>query len=168
MGSDDLKPQSLMSRNKGDNKVITGGRSIKHWPKHGWSRSSTATWLSNPDKALNPGELYADESPPKAKKPMFKHAPHAPHVVDNPQPTARAHVDPYPQREESILDPPLTGSAIIVDHALAKSTKGFRNSRGGSEHGYYSGGSSSNSGMAGVISVGAATASGMAMQGSAC
>ncbi|MCJ1268093.1 hypothetical protein MMC22_007979 [Lobaria immixta] len=162
MGSDDLKPQSLMSRNKGDNKVITGGRSIKHWPKHGWSRSSTATWLSNPDKALNPGELYADESPPKAKKPMFKHAPHAPHVVDNPQPTARAHVDPYPQREESILDPPLTGSAIIVDHALAKSTKGFGNSRGGSEHGYHSGGSSSNSGMAGVISVGAATASGMA------
>lgn len=167
MGSDDPKPQSLMSRNKGDNKVITGGRSIKHWPKHGWTRSSTATWLSNPDKALNPGELYEDESPPKAKKPMFKHARHAPRVVDDLQPTARADHDPQ-LAARAHIDPPLTGSAILVDHALSTSTKGFGNSRGGSEHGWSSGGSGHNPGMATVIAVGAATAGSMALQGSVC
>lgn len=30
MGSNDREPQSVMSRNKGDGKVVTGGRKIKH------------------------------------------------------------------------------------------------------------------------------------------
>lgn len=54
MGSDDLKPRSIMSRNKGDNKVITGGRSIKHWPASRWPHAATSTWPANPDPSLNP------------------------------------------------------------------------------------------------------------------
>lgn len=93
MGSDDTKPQSLMSRNKGDNKVITGGRSIKHWPKTSWRSSGTATWLSNPDKALNPPHPSADESPPKAKKQMFRHVPRHSHDHPKPLPDAATAVD---------------------------------------------------------------------------
>lgn len=73
MGSDDTKPKSLMSRNKGDNKVITGGRSIKHL-KTNWGSSTSATWLSNPDRDLDP-DVSDDDERPKAKKPMFKHVP---------------------------------------------------------------------------------------------
>lgn len=74
MGSDDAKPKSLMSRNKGNSKVITGGRSIKHWPKHGWSGATQSTWFANPDPALNPpSESLSTDEPPKSKKSRFSH-----------------------------------------------------------------------------------------------
>lgn len=107
MGSDDSKPKSLMSRSKGDNRIITGGRSIKYWPRHSWGSSSPATWLSNPDQALNPPDLPKDERP-KAKKPMFKHVPYS--------------VDPKKQ--------PLSDSEAVVEDALHP---GSRHSRPGSE-----------------------------------
>lgn len=121
MSSDDSKPKSLMSRNKGDNRVITGGRSIKHWQKTSWgtSISSFATWLSNPDQALNPPDLSEDERP-KAKKAMFKHGPR---VID-------------PKKR------PLKGSAGAVDDALDKSTRGFGHLRGRSGQGHQRGGGS--------------------------
>lgn len=119
MSSEDSKPKSLMSRNKGDNRVITGGRSIKYWQKTSWgsSISSFATWLSNPDQALNPPELSEDERP-KAKKAMFKHGP---------------RVTDHKKR-------PLKGSARAVDDALDKSPRGFGHSRGGSGQGHQRGG----------------------------
>lgn len=117
MGSDDSKPKSLMSRNKGDNKVITGARSIKYWQRPSWGISGHPTWLSNPDEALNPPDLSDDERP-KAKKPMFKHVPR---VVD-------------PKK----LAP--TATAATVDNALDSSTKSFGHSRGGSGQGQPHGG----------------------------
>lgn len=112
MGSDDSKPKSLMSRSKGDNKVITGGRSIKYWPRSNWGSNSPATWLSNPDKDLNPPSSpdLSEEERPKAKKPMFKHVPR---VVD-------------PKKR------PLAGSAGSVEDAMDSSTTGHL--RGGSGH----------------------------------
>ncbi len=46
MSSSDSKPKSLMSRNKGDGQVITGGRSIKHHRVNPTLHHST--WPANP------------------------------------------------------------------------------------------------------------------------
>ena len=62
MSSEESKPRSLMSRNKGDSKVISGGRSIKHHRLVNWSAPQHSTWPANPD---HPGSL---EQPAKRQK----------------------------------------------------------------------------------------------------
>lgn len=66
MGSDDTKPRSTMSRNKGNSKVITGGRSIKHWPASRWPHAAS-TWPANPDADLNPPFLTERTLPTRSK-----------------------------------------------------------------------------------------------------
>lgn len=52
MSSEEKIPRSLMSRNKGDYKVVSGGRSIKHHRISDWP--GIATWPVNPDGDLDP------------------------------------------------------------------------------------------------------------------
>lgn len=52
MSSSEHKPKSLMSRNKGDSQVITGGRSIKH--HRGNPSRNHSTWVVNPVDELDP------------------------------------------------------------------------------------------------------------------
>ena len=51
MSSSDNKPKSLMSRNKGDGQVITGGRSVKHHRVNPSLHHST--WPANPVEDLD-------------------------------------------------------------------------------------------------------------------
>ena len=52
MSSSEHKPKSLMSRNKGDSQVISGGRSIKH--HRGNPSRHHSTWVANPVDELDP------------------------------------------------------------------------------------------------------------------
>ena len=51
MSSSDHKPKSLMSRNRGDGQVITGGRSLKH--HRGNPSLHHSTWVANPVDELD-------------------------------------------------------------------------------------------------------------------
>ena len=55
MAGDDKEPRSVMSRNKGHNNVVTGGRSVRY---RRWPTAHKGTWPTNPDDALDPdGEV---------------------------------------------------------------------------------------------------------------
>lgn len=62
MAGEDKEPRSVMSRNKGYNQVVTGGRSVRH---HRWTRG---TWPANPDEKHD-----TDSEPlPEAKRQKTK------------------------------------------------------------------------------------------------
>ena len=71
MSSEDSKPKSLMSRNKGDCKIVTGGRSIKHHRVSNWAGHSY--WPANPVEALDPGSSSPEQ--PASKKQKTKRVP---------------------------------------------------------------------------------------------
>ncbi len=84
MSSDDKKPKSLMSRGKGDYKIVTGGRSIKHHRVSNWSGHSY--WPANPVEALDPG---SSPEQPAAKRQKVKRVP-TKYVYDYQSPDAKA------------------------------------------------------------------------------
>ena len=53
MSSSDHRPKSLMSRNRGDGQVITGGRSLRH--HRGNPSFHHSTWVANPVDELDAG-----------------------------------------------------------------------------------------------------------------
>ncbi len=55
MATSDKDPRSVMSRGKGDSKVTTGARMVKH---HRWASmaSHRETWPENPDGAVDPAK----------------------------------------------------------------------------------------------------------------
>lgn len=83
MSSDDNKPKSLMSRGKGDYKIVTGGRSIKHHRVSNWSGHSY--WPANPVGALDPG---SSPEQPAAKRQKVKRVP-TKYVYDYQSPDAK-------------------------------------------------------------------------------
>lgn len=72
MGSGDSKPKSVMSRNKGDGKVITGARKIRTQldPSWGWSSSP---WSGSSER-LVAGPSLRPQDPKKAARKPFRAA----------------------------------------------------------------------------------------------
>ena len=69
MGSGDSKPKSVMSRNKGDGKVITGARKVRTplVPTFGWSSS----WSGSSDRLLS-SSSPRPQDPNKAARKSFR------------------------------------------------------------------------------------------------
>ena len=59
MATNDKEPRSVMSRNRGDNQVVSGARRVKHRQFPAVHRD---TWPANPDESLGPS-LDAQAAP---------------------------------------------------------------------------------------------------------
>jgi hypothetical protein len=84
MATDDREPRSVMSRGKGDGRVVDGGRMVKH---RRWSSPHRGTWPANPADS-HEGELDRQHSFKRQKRPRT--------VKQKVEKPAKSHVIPDP------------------------------------------------------------------------